>query len=164
MKKQSLLLFVLAGMLSVQVQAQKSEEDPEAVRSGGVLMKRAFKTEMPAADKTETWEVKGISSVVFATSNLADGSHNSYKHSLRITIELTMSDVKAGKYQLVFYSAGENMPYAMSRLDGTTTIYYPVAIYDDIRQKLEQSLTARKKVTIKVSEKTNGFKEGVLTF
>jgi|JI6StandDraft_1071083.scaffolds.fasta_scaffold00099_4 hypothetical protein len=164
MKKQSLLLLLLAGLLSVHVQAQKSEEDPEAVRSGGVLMKRAFKTEMPAADKNETWEVKGISSVVFAASNLADGSHNSYKHSLRITMELTMTDVKAGKFQLVFYSAGENMPYAMSRLDGITSIYYPVAIYDDIRQKLEQSLAIRKKVTVKVAEKTNGYKEGVLVF
>jgi len=164
MKKQSLLLLLLAGMLSVQVQAQKSEEDPETVRSGNVLMKRAFKTEMPAADKAEAWDVKGINSVVFATSNTADGSYNSYKHNLRITIGLLMTDVKAGKFQLVFYSAGENMPYAMSRLDGITTIYYPVAIYDDIRQKLEQSLATRKKVTIKVTEKTNGFKEGVLSF
>jgi len=164
MKKQTLFLLLVAGILTVQVQAQKSEEDPDVIRSGGVLMKRAFRTELPAADKTETWEVKGISSVVFAASNTADGSTNSYKHNLRITIELLMTDIKAGKYQLVFYSAGENMPYAMSRLEGFTTIYYPVAIYDDIRQKLEQSLAARKKVTIKVAEKTNGFKEGVLSF
>ncbi|MBI3139916.1 MAG: hypothetical protein HYZ15_15165 [Sphingobacteriales bacterium] len=164
MKKQLIAMMAVAGFLTVEANGQQFEKDPNVIQSGGVYKKREFKTEMPAADKADTWEVKGISGVSFAASNTADGSNNSFKHALRITVNLVMSDVKAGNYQLVFYSEGENIPYAVSRLDGVVAIYYPVAVYNDIREKLEQAFATRRKVQIKVSEKTTGYREGVLVF
>lgn len=164
MKKQFIAVMVMAGLLTFSANGQQFEKDPNVVESRGGLKKREFKTEMPAADKADTWDVKGISGVSFAASNTADGSNNSYKHALRITMNLLMTDVKAGNFQLVFYSEGENIPYAVSRLDGAVSIYYPVAVYNDIREKLEQAFATRRKVQIKVSEKTTGYREGVLVF
>ena len=43
------------------------------------------------------------------------------------------------------------MQQAATYSDGTLNIYYPVAVYDDIRTKLEQAFAARKKVTVKVT-------------
>jgi hypothetical protein len=163
MKKQFMAMLLMTGIFSLNAGAQ-SEKDPNVFQSGGVLTKRAFKTDLPAADKTENFEVKAVSGVTISTSNTADGSQNSYKHALRITMDLMMSDVKAGNYRLVFYSEGENIPFAVSRQDGFVSIYYPVSIYSDIREKLDQAFASRKKVTIKVTEKTTGYREGILVF
>ncbi len=164
MKKQAIAILLSAGIFLTQVQGQQFEQDPNVIQGKAALGKRLFKTEAPAADKTENFEVKSIGAVSFAASNTADGSANSYKHSLRITMSLVMADPKAGNYQLVFYSAGEAVPLAVSRDAGTVSIYYPEAIYTDIKEKLEQALATRKKVTIRVTEKTTGFREGVLVF
>ncbi len=164
MKKKAIAILMVAGILVTQVQGQPFEQDPNVIQNKAAMGKRLFKTEAPAADKTENFEVRSIGSVSFAASNTADGSANSYKHSLRITMSLVMTDPKAGNYQLVFYSAGENLPLAVSRDAGVVSIYYPAAVYTDIKEKLEQALLSRKKVTIKVTEKTTGFREGVLSF
>jgi hypothetical protein len=164
MKKQAIAILLTAGLFVSQVHGQQFEQDPNVIQGKATQGKRLFKTEAPAADKTENFDVKSIGTVSFAASNTADGSANSYKHALRITMSLVMADPKAGNYQLVFYSEGENVPLAVSRDAGTVSIYYPVAVYTDIKDKLEQALLARKKVTIKVTEKTTGFREGVLVF
>lgn len=164
MKKQGIVLLLLTGIFVHQAGAQQFEQDPNVIQSKAAMGKRLFKAEPPAADKTENFDVKAIGAVSFAASNTADGSANSYKHSLRITMGLVMADPKAGNYQLVFYTPGESIPLAVEKTAGEVTIYYPVTVYADIKEKLEQALLARKKVTIKVSEKTTGFREGVLSF
>lgn len=154
------ILFALA----IGVQAQSSEKDPNVISSGDKVSKRIFQTENPASDRNESWEVRAVSGVSFAASNTADGSTNSYKHFLRITMTLQMADPKAGNCQLVFYSPNDPSPYAAGRPEGILSIYYPISVYSDIKEKLEQSLQARRKVTVKITEKTNGFREGVLIF
>ncbi len=164
MKRKAILFLLIAGVFFTPVLAQQSEQDPNVIQNRTTLGKRVFKTENPAADKTDNFDVRSIGAISFAASNTADGSANSYKHALRITMNLVMADPKAGNYQLVFYSEGENVPLAVSREAGAVSIYYPASIYTDLKEKLEQALQARKKVTIKVTEKTTGFREGVLTF
>lgn len=164
MKKQAIVILLLAGIFSTQVSAQQFEQDPNVIQGKATAGKRLFKTEAPTADKTENFDVKAIGSVSFAASNTADGSSNSYKHSLRITMSLIMSDPKAGNYALVFYTPGESIPLSVEKTAGQVTIYYPASVYSDIKEKLEQALLARRKVTIKVTEKTTGFREGVLSF
>lgn len=164
MKKQAIVFLLIAGMYVNQGNAQQYEQDPNVIQNKVSAGKRLFKTEAPAADKTENFDVKAIGNVSFAASNIADGSANSYKHSLRITMGLVMADPKAGNYQLVFYTPGETIPLAVEKTAGEVTIYYPVTVYADIKEKLEQALLARKKVTIRVTEKTTGFREGVLSF
>jgi hypothetical protein len=44
------------------------------------------------------------------------------------------------------------------------SIYYPLSVYESLRSRLEQALIARKKVQVKVTLKTTGFREGVLIF
>lgn len=164
MKKQAIVILLLAGIFSTQVSAQQFEQDPNVIQGKATAGKRLFKTEAPTADKTENFDVKAIGSVTFAASNTADGSSNSYKHSLRITMSLIMADPKAGNYALVFYTPGESIPLSVEKTAGQVTIYYPASVYSDIKEKLEQALLARRKVTIKVTEKTTGFREGVLSF
>lgn len=164
MKKQAIVILLLAGIFSTQVSAQQFEQDPNVIQGKATAGKRLFKTEAPTADKTENFDVKAIGSVSFAASNTADGSSNSYKHSLRITMSLIMADPKAGNYALVFYTPGESIPLSVEKTAGQVTIYYPASVYSDIKEKLEQALLARRKVTIKVTEKTTGFREGVLSF
>jgi hypothetical protein len=164
MKKKAIVILLLAGFFITPTFAQQSELDPNVIQGKAAAGKRIFKTEAPTTDKTENVEVRSIGTVSFAASNTADGSVNSFKHALRITVNLVMSDPKAGNYQLIFYSEGENVPLAVSREAGAVSIYYPASIYTDLKEKLEQALQARKKVTIKVTEKTTGFREGVLTF
>ncbi len=164
MKKQAILLLLITGIMVNRSQAQQFEQDPNVIQGKAAQGKRVFKTEAPAADKTENFDVRSIGSVSFAVSNTADGSANSYKHALRITMALVMTDPKAGNYQLIFYSEGENVPLSVARDAGMVSIYYPAAVYADIKEKLEQALLARKKVSIKVTEKTTGYREGVLSF
>lgn len=138
-------MLLLAGFFVTPSFAQQSEQDPNVIQNRTTLGKRVFKTETPTADKTENFEVRSIGAISFAASNTADGSANSYKHALRITMNLVMADSKAGNYQLVFYSEGENVPLAVSREAGAVSIYYPASIYTDLKEKLEQALQARKK-------------------
>jgi hypothetical protein len=162
MKKRFFILSV-STLFTVLSFAQKSDIDP-SVSQGGVVNRRPFKTELPAADKADSYEIKAIGSVTFTVSNTADGSTNSYNHALRININLVMTDSKVGNFQLVFYGDKEAVPYAVFRQEGAIAIFYPASLYEEIKDKLEASLAARKKVLIKVTEKTTGFREGVLSF
>lgn len=155
-------------LIPYSVNAQKSETVTDnAIEEAGLLkggkFRIAFKPQNPAEDKTETCDVTGLGTCVFSVSNISDGTVKSYKHALRITLGLLTSN-KSGNYQLVFYSEGEDIPYAVSATDGKVSIFYPSGLYDDIKQKLEQSIATKKKVQLKVIQQTNGYKEGILIF
>ena len=158
-------LFLLTGFIlfSSVSHAQNVDVDPNRVLNDAQLSKRAFKVENPGQDKTDVFDITGIGGASFTASNTADGSANSYSHALRITLPLITSNKKEN-YQLVFYSQFEKIPFAVATEVGVTSIYFPASVYDDIRQKLEQAITARKKIQLKVTMKTNGFREGVLIF
>ncbi|HYC40131.1 MAG TPA: hypothetical protein VEB63_06540 [Chitinophagaceae bacterium] len=115
-------------------------------------------------DESETLNVTGIGGSVFTVSNQADGTDKSYDHNLRVVLSLNLAENKTEKYQLVFYSEGEKLPFAVASEISTFSVYYPISMYESIRQKLEQSLAARKKVQLKVIRKADGYREGTLIF
>ena len=160
---------MLAGsLLAVAAFCQSSETVDVATQSKSMMdkinSKATFKTQNPKADKTDMLTVTGIGSVSFATSNTADGTSNSYYHSQRITMPLQVSSSKPINVSLIFYSSGDKIPYAATSGDEGVNVYYPISLYEEIKQRLEQSLSAKKKVQLKVTQKTDGFREAVLLF
>lgn len=161
------IVLSLAGLLffSFSSLAQKVDSDPNVIQTDdGRLLKRLFKIQNVTEDKTEIIDVIGSGTASFSASNVADGSSSSYKHSLRITLTLTTPATVKGTYQLVFYSIGDNIPYAAVSADGVVAIFYPLSMYEGIKHKLDQTFAARKKVQLKVVLKTNGYREGTLQF
>ena len=54
------------------------------------------------------------------------------------------------------------MPYAAEVSNNVYSIYFPVTMYSEIREKLDQAFAARKKVKVKVLQGKNGYREGTL--
>lgn len=65
---------------------------------------------------------------------------------------------------MIFYPETEHIPYASTSENGMVTIYYPLNLFNAIRGILEETFTAKKKVGVKVIQKTNGYREGTLVF
>lgn len=158
--------FIICTYCILQTGSVIFAQKPDAgVNSGTTDAKTTgviFRTKLPEADKTEIFEIVGIKGSTFSVSNTADGTANSYKHSKQVTIELTASNNSS--YFLVFYSPEENIPYTFSPGKGVNNLYYPLALYDAMRQKLEQSLAAKKKIQLQMIQKTDGFREVSLIF
>jgi len=161
------VILSLAGLFfySFSSQAQKADSDPNVIQTDdGRSLKRLFKIQNVTEDKTEIIDIINTSNASFSASNMADGSAASYKHSLKITLSLSTPATVKGSYQLVFYTINENIPYAAATEGGVVTVFYPMSMYDGIKQKLDQSFAAKKKVQLKVIQKTNGYREGTLMF
>ena len=123
---------------------------------------RVFKVyNNPTQEKTDQFDITGIGGTTFVASNTADGTANSFLHNVQVIVKLNTS--KAGSdFQLNFYSSPNNVQQAATYTDGVLNIYYPVELYDAVRTRLEQALAAKKKVTVKVVQKPNGYREGTL--
>lgn len=161
MKKYFFSFLCIAFLSSVSVSAQDSETIISRVKPQGQQIFKVYNN--PTRDKTDQFEIQGLGGTTFTTSNTIDGTANSYKHSLQIIVALTpVNKTGNNNFQLIFYSPNDNIQQAATYNDGTLNIYFPVAVYDDIKTKLEQSFAARKKVTVKVIQKTNGYREGTL--
>jgi len=163
MKQWVLILGISVSTISI---AQKSEVDMNApgVITDATLQKRAFKAAQPTEDKSEIWEVTALGQTTYTASNVMDGSVSSFQHTLRIVVGLTTPANKNSTYQLVFYGADEKIQQAAGLDNGVVSVYYPLATYEALRSRLEQALLARKKVQVKMTQKTNGYREGVLVF
>lgn len=162
MKKNAvIMLALLAGSFS-GLQAQQDVE--RAVLDASAVSRRAFKAELPAEDKTVIYDITGTGSISFSVSNTADGTAGSYKHAQQITWTLLAAAEKTNEFQLVFYTGNMDMPYAALQNGKTITAYFPLSMYDDIKEKIGQSLAARKKVQLKVVQKKNGYREATLAF
>lgn len=161
MKKQFFYVLCIALVGTVSVSAQEGDATNARTKT---FVQQVFKVyNNPTQDKTDQFEIQGIGGTTFTSSNTTDGTINSYKHSLQILVTLTpVNKTGNNNYQLIFYSPNDNMQQAATYSNGTLNIYYPVAVYDDIKTKLEQAFAARKKVTVKVIQKTNGYREGTL--
>lgn len=159
-----LVSFFALAQTDKELTASREVKDPGLILTGPASQRMQFKVRNPAEDKTELFDVTGVGGAVFTSSNTADGTVNSFKHSLRINLPLTVSNSKGSNFQLVFYSETENIPFAATVENGTFSVYYPLSMYESIKQKLDQYLPARKKIQLKVIQKTNGYREGTLTF
>ena len=151
-----LSLVVITGNIKVSAQPL------EAVPGTSTNATRAFKVyNNPTTDKTDNFDITGFGGTTFTASNTADGTTNSFNHNVQIVVALTSS--KAGNnFQLNFYNSPSNIQQAATYTDGTLNIYYPVQLYDAIRTRLEQAFAAKRKVSVKVVQKTNGYREGTL--
>lgn len=155
--KQLFFLVLLTGCLAYTGRAQEGSK----TLNPGQLLFKVYNN--PEKDQTDQFEIQALGTTTFTASNTADGSANSYRHSLQIVLGLIPVNRNASSnFQLLFYSPHDNIQQAASYKDGTLSIYYPVSVYDDIRTKLEQALAAKKKVTVKVVQKPNGYREGTL--
>ena len=156
------LVFVFAAMAIVSVDAFAQGSDPSVLTAAdGRTTKRHFKPANPENDKTDRFDISAISATTFTTSNNADGSANSYKHSQKIVVALQAAG-KANAVQLVFYSVNAEMPYAAGEDKGVISVYFPISMYGEIREKLETALAGRKKVQVQVMQGKEGYREGIL--
>lgn len=156
--KASLYAFLFLSPFIVFSQGNPNEEKqfiPESQKGAQV-----FKHARVLNDQTETIEVTGLSSPTFTVSNLVDGTAESFNHKLRITYTLQTTGGK-GSYQLVFFGDDEKVPYAVNAENGVTTIYMPYVVHDHLKSKLDQSLSAKKKVQLKITSLTTGVREAV---
>lgn len=160
------LLLIVGFLVNSVCFAQTSSAEVETVSSlsEANLQKRIFKTRQPEKDLTESWEVSGFGQTIYTASNVMDGSASSFQHTIRIVVGLSTPANKKSSYQLVFYGADEKIQQAASLENGVVSIYYPLATYEGLRSRLEQALVARKKIQVKMAQKTNGYREGVLVF
>ncbi|HMU46110.1 MAG TPA: hypothetical protein PKC72_07070 [Chitinophagaceae bacterium] len=163
MKRKFIITTGFLIMVCYALNAQKTD----AAGGGGTDEKNSklvFKSRNSTEDRELTLDILSTGNASFSVSNTSDGTVKSYEHALRITVPLTVSNKKEGSFQLVFYKDGENMPYAVNQEPGMTTIYYPLSVYDEIKQKLEQAIAAKKKVQLKVVQRTAGYREATLIF
>lgn len=163
MKKYFVSVVCLIAVTVTSIQAQQGNTDRQSGASAQQeKLQLALKSKPPVADKTDLFEVTGIKRSIFTVSNTADGTLESYKHTKRITMELSATNNNS--YEVVFYSSEEKVPLVIATSTGKPVIYYPIEMYESIRQKLEQSFAARKKIQLQVVEKTTGFREVSLIF
>ena len=165
MKKPFIYTICIALLVSSFVAAQKNDANVNTTTTDGRTSQRLFKVHNnPTQDKTDQFEVQGIGGTIFTAANTVDGTANSYIHSPKITVALLPMNNKNGSFQLVFYSPSEKLTQAATYSDGVLNIYYPISFYEGIKEKLNQAIAAKKKVYIKVIQKTDGYREGSLIF
>lgn len=155
--------FILAGslfLIMVRVcGAQKTEDIPVSITNE---KEKAFVAYKPTKETTDIFDVTGTGNVVYTTANYSDGTPNSFKHTLTITVALYTAKNRTGNYQLAFYSPDDKIPYSAIFLNDALTIYYPISLYESISKKLDDAVAGRKKIQVKVVQKPNGYREGTL--
>jgi len=154
------ILFIPAATLF----GQPADSDPNVLRIDGKPQKKIVTVNNPQQDESFQFEITGINTTTFSASNTSDGTVNTFKHNQQVVISLNPSDKTKGNFQLVFYSDPKEISQAANYDSRLLTISYPISLYEAVKEKLEQTLTARKKVYIKVIQKANGYREGSLVF
>lgn len=96
-------------------------------------------------DKSELLDITGMGATVFSSLTYPDGTAVNTVHSNKITLSLLSGVSKAGGYQLVFLPEGEPIPNAVDTQNGLTSIFFSMNSFLPLSQKLEQSLTAKRK-------------------
>ncbi|MBL0152645.1 MAG: hypothetical protein IPP93_03835 [Chitinophagaceae bacterium] len=166
MKKQIILSALAISFLALQAGAQKAETMENAQGNSQTSGRNTvlFKPLNPEEDKTETVDISGVGAATFISSNFADGTPASYRHTQMVTLKLQAAGNKPGSYQLVFYPEKAEIKEAAASRDGVLSIYYPLSMFTTIKTTLEQNLAARKKVSVKVVMQKDGYREGSLVF
>jgi hypothetical protein len=137
---------------------QPAAEDVRMEKAVTYKENMVFKPVRNGVDNVELIDVVALGTSSFKVSNMADGTYGSYDHSLRITYPLVLAGGKTG-YLLCFYGASEKIPYSVETKAGLTTIYFPVSTHDVIKTRIEQTLATKKKITIKLSQLADGYRE-----
>jgi hypothetical protein len=164
-------LLMIAMICGVSMYAQKTDtgftNDPSktTVNTRTAGTKEQYYALHPKEDRSLAIEITGLPGMSFSVTNTADGSAAGmgYNHSENIVISL-QTNVKDTSYQLVFYSEKENFQKIMSEEGNTRSVFYPMSMYADIKQKLEQSISLKKKVQLKLTLRKEGYSEAKLLF
>jgi hypothetical protein len=119
---------------------------------------RLFKAAKVTSPQQEVLDVTGLGLPSFKVSNIADGSLESYSHALRVIYQLQMGGGRTG-FQLVFYGQSDKVPYAVAKEGNTTSIYVPYSAHDHLKGKIEQTLSGRRKVQVKINLLPSGLRE-----
>ncbi len=152
-------LFFCCHSLLMQAQ-QPAAEDLRSVKPA-FKENMIFKPARNIPDNVEMIEVVAMGTPSFRVSNTADGTYSSYDHSIRVTYPLVLSGGKTG-YLLCFYGSSEKIPYAVETKNGITTIYFPFNMHDLIKGRMDQMLTTKKKIVIKLTQLTDGYREALV--
>jgi hypothetical protein len=153
-------LLVLFVPLSSFAQ-QPAAEDVRMEKAATYKENMIFKPVRSGVDNVELIEVIALGTPSFKVSNMADGTYSSYDHSIRITYPLVLAGGKTG-YLLCFYGSAEKIPYSVETKGGITTIYFPFATHEMVKARIDQMLTTKKKITIKLSQLADGYREALL--
>lgn len=151
------LFFVCFFSTQVLLNAQSQGQitDDMVVRQKEGMLFKAAKVNSP---QQEVLDILGWGTPSFAVSNVADGSLESYTHTLRVTYSLQVGGNRTG-YQVVFYGLNDKIPYAISQEGNLTSIFMPYQVHDQMKAKVEQALAARRKVQLKLNIMPSGLRE-----
>lgn len=166
MKRNALLILLV--MLSMSSFSQKFESDPATITGAQNIEKTkqqyALKSRNVKDDKVSIVDITGISGGSFSTMNYPDGSSRNNNISLKTVVKLTAANANSGSYQLVFYSENDRPLHVVDQAGTETSIFYPISLYEPMRQKLEQVLVQKKKFQIKITTNADGYKEALLSY
>lgn len=157
------LLVILILSCSAISYAQSSQKEDKQFNSEDQKGVPVFKYARVLNDQSDVFEVINISAPTFSTSNIVDGTAESFNHKLRVAYNLQLNGSK-GSFQLVFFGEDEKVPFAVNTENGLTTIYMPYVVHDNFKSKLDQAISARKKVQVKINLLTSGKREVVWLF
>ncbi|MFM7511506.1 MAG: hypothetical protein ACKO33_07030 [Bacteroidota bacterium] len=157
-----LVVIILFSLLLLPITSWGQAQETYADEQRQQLLRRKeamlFKPVSITETTQEVIEVIGLGSPSFTVSNHADGTEGSYVHQLRVSYTLQTVGGKNG-YQIIFYGVGEKIPYSVLKEDGSTFIYIPFQIHDQLKSRIEQSINARRKVQLKLLLKPSGVRE-----
>src|SRR5687768_6093455 len=142
MNKKFICTAVVALLFSTFVAAQNES----LVTAEKTREKVEFRTKNPSQDQTNQLEITGLGGSTFTAMNVSDGTANSYDHTLTVTIDLIPANKTAAtNFQLYFYSTPGKIPHAAFYNNAALNIYYPISLYESIKERLELALAAKKK-------------------
>lgn len=161
--KRIFMSLLAIGFLSTTLLAQNNPA-MNVEQQANAKVKSAMLVNNPVKDQFYSFDIIGTSGTVFTTSNFTDGTTNSYINTQQIIVTLIPADKTKGTFQVIFFTHSDEVLKTASYENNVVKVFYPIALYDDIKGKLEASFAAKKKVVVNVTEKTNGYREGVLSF
>jgi hypothetical protein len=163
MKKIVTSLFYCLFLLGISLgyAQQPAAVDLRTEKPAPLKENMIFKPTRSGMDNLETIEVIALGTPSVKVSNTADGTYSSYDHSIRVTYPLVLSSGKTG-YSICFYGATEKIPYAVETKGGRTTLFFPMTTHDLLKARIEQMLTLKKKVPIKITQQADGYSEALL--
>jgi hypothetical protein len=154
------LLIYLFPPLVAWGQAQETYAEEQRLLQVRRKEAMLFKPESPSVAIQETFDILGFGVPSFSISNQANGTEESYLHQLRVSYPLLISGGKSN-VQIIFYGNGDKVPYSVVKEDAGAIVYFPLQVHDQLRTRVEQAISARRKVQLKINIKPSGFREAV---
>ena len=154
---------VRQGVITKTLPVQKSDSSKAATQ---VVPAEESKPTQPI-DKVDQFQIIRAFGTTFSATNFFDGSPKSYNHTMQISIGLVPEGILGGSnFQLVFYSPSDKIAQACyyESQQQVLLIYYPISMYDYIKEELAKAFDNNKKITIRITQRADGYREGNVYF